>query len=160
MTKQEHKLKSMLNYFEVDLGGKKDEKMTKKEKQRFLDTFNQILDFYMLQEIMRKIKEKRQEEMSDDEEQDDFMLPPKELPKYDYDDSFEDEMMKNPENFFGNKKDKKDKEQNFNDPIDTDINKFLKWLTMILYTGDHSVIITEDKNGINIKLVKINKGKK
>lgn len=159
MTKQEHKLKSMLNYYEVDLKGKKDEKMSKKEKQRFLDTFNQILDFYMLQEIMRKIKEKRQEEMSDDE-QDDFMLPPKELPKYDEDDTFEDEMMKNPENFFGNKKDKKDKEQNFNDPIDTDINKFLKWLTMILYTGDHSVIITEDKNGINIKLVKINKGKK
>ncbi len=24
MTKQEHKLKSMLNYYEVDLGGKKD----------------------------------------------------------------------------------------------------------------------------------------
>jgi hypothetical protein len=30
----------------------------------------------------------------------------------------------------------------------------------LLYSGDHSVIITEDKTGINIKLVKINKGKK
>lgn len=156
MTKQEHKLKSMLNYYEVNMGGKKDEKMSKKDLEKFLDTFNQILDFYMLQDIMKKIKEKRQEEIDDAEEEMDFMMPPKELPK-DEDETFENEIMKNPEDFFGSKKDKK---QNFNDPIDTDINKFLKWLTMILYSGDHSVIITEDKNGINIKLVKINKGKK
>lgn len=158
MTKQEHKLKSMLNYYEVDLRGKKDEKMTKKELSRFLDNFNQIYDFYVLQEIMKKIKDKRKEEMGDDEN-DDFMMPPSELPKNDEDDTFEDEMLKNPEDFFG-KKNLKGKENNFNDPIDTDINKFLKWLTMILYSGDHSVIITEDKGGINIKLVKINKGKK
>jgi len=156
MTKQELKLKSMLNYYEVDMGGKKDEKMSKKELQRFLDTFNQILDFYMLQEIMKKIKENREKDIKDEEE-DDFMMPPSDLP-FSEEDKFEDEI-KNPENFFG-KKDLTDKNKNFNDPIDTDINKFLKWLTMILYTGDHSVIITEDKSGINIKLVKINKGKK
>jgi hypothetical protein len=155
MTKQEYKLKSMLNYYEVNMGGKKDEKMSKKELQRFLDTFNQILDFYMLQDIMKKIKEKRQEEMEDNEDKDDFLFPPSELPKNE-DETFEDEM-KNPESFFGSKK---DKEKNFNDPIDTDVNKFLKWLTMLLYSGDHTVIITEDKSGINIKLVKINKGKK
>ena len=50
MTKQELKLKSMLNYLEVDMNGKKDEKMSKKELTTFLDSFNQILDFYMLQE--------------------------------------------------------------------------------------------------------------
>jgi hypothetical protein len=154
MTKQEHKLKTMLNYYEVDLGGKKDEKMTKKELNRFLDNLNQIYDFYTLQDIMKKIKDKRKEELGDDEEKDDFMLPSK-----DEDDTFENEMMKNPEDFFG-KKELKGNDKNFNDPIDTDINKFLKWLTMVLYSGDHSVIITEDKNGINIRLVKINKGKK
>lgn len=154
MTKQEHKLKTMLNYYEVDLGGKKDEKMTKKELNRFLDNLNQIYDFYTLQEIMKKIKDKRKEELGDDEEKDDFMIPSK-----DEDDTFENEMMKNPEDFFG-KKELKGNDKNFNDPIDTDINKFLKWLTMVLYSGDHSVIITEDKNGINIRLVKINKGKK
>jgi hypothetical protein len=158
MTKQEHKLKSMLNYYEVNLTGGKDEKLSKKELNKFLDNFNQIYDFYTLEEIMRKIKEKRKEEMDMDEDQDDFMMPPSELSKSD-EDKFEDEMMKNPENFFG-KKDLKGKDKNFNDPIDTDVNKFLKWLTMLLYSGDHSVIITEDKNGINIKLVKINKGKK
>lgn len=156
MTKQEHKLKTMLNYYEVNLGGKKDEKMSKKALNRFLDSFNQIYDFYTLEEIMRKIKEKRKEDMGDEEERD-FMMPPPD--KTNSDDKFEDEMMKNPENFFG-KNDFKGNEKNFNDPIDTDIDKFLKWLTMILYSGDHSVIITEDKTGINIKLVKINKGKK
>jgi hypothetical protein len=155
MTKQERKLKSMLNYYEVDLGGKKDEKMSKKALSKFLDTFNQIYDFYTLQEIMKKIKDKRRDEMGDDDEQDDFMMPPKEEEK----DTFENEMMKNPEDYFS-KKDLNGKNKNFNDPIDTDINKFLKWLTMILYSGDHSVIITEDSSGINIKLVKINKGKK
>jgi hypothetical protein len=158
MTKQEHKLKSMLNYYEVDLRGGKDEKMTKKALSRFLDNFNQIYDFYVLQDIMKKIKDKRKEEMGD-EEDDDFMMPPSELPKNDEEDTFEDEMLKNPEDFFG-KKNLKGKDKNFNDPIDTDINKFLKWLTMLLYSGDHTVIITEDKSGINIKLVKINKGKK
>lgn len=158
MTKQEHKLKSMLNYYEVNMGGKKDEKMSKKQLSRFLDDLNQIYDFYTLEEIMRKIKEKRKEEMDGDDEKDDFMMPPSELPKNE-DENFEDEMMNSPENFFG-KKDFKGKDKNFNDPIDTDVNKFLKWLTMLLYSGDHTVIITEDKNGINIKLVKINKGKK
>ncbi len=158
MTKQEHKLKSMLNYYEVKMGGKKDEKMNKKSLSKFLDNFNQIYDFYTLEEIMRKIKEKRKDEMFGDEEDRDFMMPPKETPKSE-DEKFEDEIMKNPENFFG-KKDLKGKDKNFNDPIDTDINNFLKWLTMILYTGDHTVVITEDKNGINIKLIKINKGKK
>jgi len=158
MTKQEHKLKSMLNYLEVDMGGKKDEKMTKKELQRFLDSFNQILDFYMLQEIMKKIKENRQSQ-TDDEEKDDFMFPSKNDEFNDENDKFE-EHMKNPENFFGSGNPKNNSPKNWNDPIDTDINKFLKWLTMVLYSGDHSVIITEDKTGINIKLVKINKGKK
>ena len=155
MTKQEHKLKSMLNYYEVDLRGKKDEKMSKKELTRFLDTLNQVYDFYTLQEIMKKIKDKRKEEIGDDEEKDDFMMPPSDSEN----ETFENEMMKNPEDFFG-KKDLDSKNKNFNDPIDTDINKFLKWLTMLLYSGDHSVIITEDKTGINIRLVKINKGKK
>jgi hypothetical protein len=156
MTRKEHKLKSMLNYYEVDFQGKKDEKMTKKALSKFLDTFNHIYDFYTLQDIMKKIKDKRKDEIGDEgvEGDDDFIMPSK-----DEEDAFENNMMKNPENFFG-KTDSYDKNKNFNDPIDTDINKFLKWLTILLYSGDHSVIITEDKTCINIRLVKINKGKK
>ena len=60
------------------------------------------------------------------------------------------------------KKTENENDKSLSDPISTDINKFLKWLTLILYTGNHSVIISEDKNGIFIKLIKTNedKGKK
>jgi hypothetical protein len=153
MTKQEHKLKSMLNYYEVDLNGVKDEKMGKKELNKFLDKFNSFMDYYILQDIISKIKGQRneKEKFDDDEDEIDPMLKPKneqKRPKINVDDEkiFDDS---DSNGFDG-----------LNDPIDTDINKFLKWLTMILYSGDHSVIITEDKGGINIRLVKINKGKK
>ena len=38
MTKQEIKLKSMLNYYQIDLSGKKDEKLSKKDLDRFLQS--------------------------------------------------------------------------------------------------------------------------
>ena len=38
--------------------------------------------------------------------------------------------MKDPEDFFG-KKDLSGNNKNFNDPIDTDINKFLKWIKFV-----------------------------
>ena len=150
MTKQERRLQSMLNYFEVDLNGKKDEKLSKKELSSFLYKFNQMLDFQILQEILQKLKEKRDsgepDEFEDEDENEDYnqMIPPKK---------------NNTENFDFNSL-SNNKSDNLNNPIDGDINKFLKWLTLILYSGDHSVIITEDKGGINIRLVKINKGKK
>lgn len=156
MTKQEHKLKSMLNYYEVDLKGNKDEKMEKNELKKFLDKFNNIMDYYILQDIISKIKEKRQDKPKYEDEEDDeidSMLKPKDEqkpPKINIDDS---------DKLFGDELESETFD-NLNDPIDTDINKFLKWLTLVLYSGDHSVIITEDKNGIYIKLIKINKGKK
>jgi hypothetical protein len=153
MTKYEKKLKSMLNYFEIDLTGKKDEKLSGEKLNTYLNRFNQFMDYYILEEIIKNIKNTREntdfEEGDDIEEDDDPMLP-----------------KQNNKNNKNNKPSKNDisdddlESFDFNDPIDTDINKFLKWLTMTLYSGDHSVIITEDKTGINIKLVKINKGKK
>lgn len=154
MTKQEHKLKSMLNYYEVDLKGNKDEKMNKKDLNKFLDKFNHIMDYYVLQDIIAKIKGQREEEKTFDDEEIDPMLAPKDEkkpPKINIDDN---------DKLFGENDLDSGSLDNINDPVDADINKFLKWLTLVLYSGDHSVIITEDKNGINIKLVKINKGKK
>jgi hypothetical protein len=155
MTKQENKLKSMLNYYEVDLKGVKDEKMDKKDLNKFLDKFNQFMDYYILQDIISKIKSKRddKEKFEDDEEEIDPMLKPKDEqkpPKINVDD----------EKLFDDDEPDSSGFENLNDPIDTDINKFLKWLTLMLYSGDHSVIITEDSGGINIRLVKINRGKK
>ena len=41
MTKRELKIKSMLNYYQIDMGGNKDEKMNKTDKKKFLDVFNE-----------------------------------------------------------------------------------------------------------------------
>jgi len=153
MTKHEKKLKSMLNYFEVELTGVKDEKLSKDQLKNFLDRFNQFMDYYILEEIIKNIKKGRENKSDEndseyeDEEEDDPMLPKKNKNKNDdlkKDDSIGEEL----DSF------------DLNDPIATDINKFLRWLTLILYSGEHTVVITEDKNGINIKLIKINKGKK
>jgi hypothetical protein len=153
MTKYEKKLKSMLNYFEIDLTGKKDEKLSGEKLNTYLNRFNQFMDYYILEEIIKNIKNAR--ENTDFEEGDDI--------EEDYDPMLPKQNNKNNKNNKPSKNDISDDDLesfDFNDPIDTDINKFLKWLTMTLYSGDHSVIITEDKTGINIKLVKINKGKK
>ena len=154
MTKQERKLKHMLNYFEISSKGSKDEKLNKKEITKFLDTFWRMYDLLTVQEIVDKIKQKRKDETSlpfDNEDEDfneefneDSMFPSEE----DTDDTlFNKETKSNESN------------TNFNDPISTDINKFLRWLTLILYSGNHSVIISEDKSGMYIKLIKINKDK-
>jgi len=150
MTKQERKLKSMLNYFEVNLKGSKDEKLDKKELTNFLDKFWRMHDLLTVQEIVEKIKQKRKDEEPppfDDEEEDfsdDWMLPSKE---------------DNDDNIFNEEKKSNESDKNLSDPISTDINKFLRWLTIVLYSGNHSVIISEDKNGMYIKLIKINKDK-
>jgi hypothetical protein len=154
MTKQERKLKHMLNYFEISSKGSKDEKLNKKEITKFLDTFWRMYDLLTVQEIVDKIKQKRKDETPlpfDNEDEDfneefneDSMFPSEE----DTDDTlFNKETKSNESN------------TNFNDPISTDIHKFLRWLTLILYSGNHSVIISEDINGIFIKLIKIKKDK-
>jgi len=151
MTKQERKLKSMLNYFEVTLKGSKDEKLNKKELDTFIDKFWRIHDLLTVQDIIEKLKQKRKDEFpppsdEDAEEDEDWMLPPNEESEIDDD-------------FFGKVEPKKESKENLSDPISTDINKFLRWLTIVLYSGNHSVIISEDTSGIYIKLIKINKDK-
>ena len=154
MTKQERKLKSMLNYFHIDLKSVTDEKVSIKEKNKFIDKFNQIYDSLILQDIVEKIKQKRKDEMSspfdNDNEDENFSEDWSLSSEEDSYDSFDE------------KKTENENDKSLSDPISTDINKFLKWLTLILYTGNHSVIISEDKNGIFIKLIKTNedKGKK
>jgi len=155
MTKHEHKLKSMLDYFEIDLNGKKNEKMNDKQKTDFLEKFNQIYDFYILQDIIEKIKNERTDQNSDmfgddtDDDMDEF-LPKHSKPT----DKNKKDFYKSPDEF--------DNTNDFNsdDNFTTDANKFLKWLTMILLSGNHTIFLSEDKDGIYIKLVKINKGKK
>lgn len=159
MTKYEKKLVSMLNYYEVSVAkNKKDEKMSKKDLNRFLDRFNQHLDLYVLEDIIKKIKggDKGKTEKSEgNDNQEENPLKP-------FENNEEDEYFEE-QDFFLDKPEEKEKASSneiYDDKILTDINNFLKWLTFILFTGEYSVIVNDDGKTINIKLVRNQKGKK
>ena len=63
MTKQERKLKHMLNYFEISSKGSKDEKLNKKEITKFLDTFWRMYDLLTVQEIVTLYLIKKQNQI-------------------------------------------------------------------------------------------------
>lgn len=161
MTKYEKKLVSMLNYYEVDIAKtKKDEKMSKKDLNRFLDRFNQHLDYYMLEDIIKKIKEGNKGKTDtpksdeiDDEDTDSLGS---------FDNMDEDADFDEKDFFIDKPEESKDTPPNetYDDKILTDINNFIKWLTFILFTGEYTVIVNDDGKTIHIKLVRLNKGKK
>lgn len=141
-------MKSMLNYFEIDMHGTRDEKMTKKESTEFLDKFNAIYDSYMVEEIMKKIRgnqEPLQNEETDESED----------PFFDSLKSGDDDATSNENPFFNNMKPPFDfgSKQPFG--INPEIEKFLDWMTNLLYSADHKVVISEEGNITHIKLQKI-----
>lgn len=161
MTKQNRKVKSMLNYYQIDIGGTKSEKMTKKQKEEFLDRFNANYDAHTVQDILDKIRNK-------------FPDKTQEKPEDDMDMDMNDDM----EDIFRNLDDHRpiDDEEIENKMIPFDklpfdrwnhkpkqsqeIEDFINWISSVLYSADHKVIITEDGLTTNIKLVKIKGGKK
>ena len=58
MTSREKKMESMLNYFQIETGGTRDEKMTKKEKKEFLDKFNLNYETESVMDILNKLSDK------------------------------------------------------------------------------------------------------
>jgi hypothetical protein len=151
MTKRERQLKSMLNYFEIDMGGTRNEKMTKQDAKNFFDKFNSIYDGYTVEEIVKKIRDKQTDDIDNEEDKDPFF------------DSLKDEAdgksdtgdKQNP--FFNNFKPPFDfgsrQPQGLN--INPEIEKFLDWMTDLLYSADHKVVISEEGNITHIKLQKI-----
>jgi len=152
MINQNRKIKSMLNYYQIDIGGIKSEKMTKNKREEFLDRFNNNYDTYTLQDIMDKIRDK-------------FSDMPTANP--------EDEMdlsknMEDVDDIFGNLDDLApidDEEiENKINPFDKkqskEIDRFINWISSVLYSANHKVIITEDGLTTNIKLIKIKGGTK
>ena len=152
MTKHEKKLKSMLDYYEIDLKGKKTEKLSSKDLTRFIDKFNRNYDVNVISEIISKLKGEENHNPDDDDQVDYFL---------DNSDLEDDEINtnRNIDKPIENKN-LNDLSKNNNDPVDSDINNFLKWLTLVLYSADHTVSIASSAKSIIIKLVKIDKGKK
>lgn len=152
MTKHEKKLKSMLNYYEIDLKGKKSEKLSSKDLTRFIDKFNRNYDVNVISEIISKLKGEENHNPEDDDQVDYFLN----------NSDLEDDELNTDKNLDKpiENKNLNDLTKNNNDPVDSDINNFLKWLTLVLYSADHTVSIASSGKSIIIKLVKIDKGKK
>lgn len=141
----------MLNYYQIDLGGNKDEKMSKRKQKKFLDSINERYDSYVVQDILQKVRDNiknKLDEKKDEEgeERDNFL------------DSLSDIEPENEELFPPDMNASK-----FPLGMNPDIERFLNWLSSVLYSSDHKVIITEDDKGdTHIHLNKIQKkgGKK
>jgi hypothetical protein len=156
MTAREKKLKSMLNYYGIDMAPVKDEKMTKKDQKNFLDTFNRNYDTYAVQDILKKIKDKLKNNLDNPEENDDPFF--KNLNK-------EDE--ESGEHFPMDPNSKSDRRIGYNDPemqnfgfmdLNPEIEKFISWVSDLLYSADHKVVISEEGGNItHIRLEKIKK---
>ena len=118
MTKHEKKLKSMLNYYEIDLKGKKSEKLSSKDLTRFIDKFNRNYDVNVISEIISKLKGEENHNPEDDDQVDYFL---------DNSDLEDDELNtdKNLDKPIENKN-LNHLTKNNNDPVDNDINNFLK----------------------------------
>lgn len=145
MTKRERQLNSMLNYFEISTGGLKDETMTKAERKKFTDSINAAYDGAVIDELISKIKGKVDGEIPNEDQFFDGE------PEEDNSDFFPEDPSASLGDRHLNPKQKKSPE----------IEEFLNWLSGLLYSADHKVTVTTDKNGTTrIKMEQIKKGGK
>lgn len=152
MTKYEKKIKSMLSYYQIDMTGGKDEKMSKKDQKKFLDTLNTNYDTHTVQDMLSKIKDKlKDSRKEEDEESDDPFFDSLRDKNEDKDDLFPQDL-----NSLSNKKFDKNKLPFGMNP---EIEMFINWLSDLLYSADHKVIVRESDDGqtTNIELQKIKK---
>lgn len=158
MINGEKQLRSMLNYYQIDMNGSKDEKMSKREQKKFLDTLNGHYDAQTVQDILQKIRDKIKGNKPPEEESED--------PFFDSIKDQSDDEAQTPENpfpldmnaiskAFGNNSDG----VNLPFGLNPEIEKFIGWLSDLLYSADHKVIVRESDDGLttNIELQKIKK---
>ena len=158
MTNGEKQLRSMLNYYQIELGGNKDEKMSKREQKKFLDNLNSAYDAYAVQDILSKIKDKIKGNKPPEEESDD--------PFFDSIKGQSDDEPNAPENPFPLDMNSISKAfsnipNNGKMPfgMNPEIEMFINWLSDLLYSADHKVVVRESDDGLttNIELQKIKK---
>lgn len=158
MTKAEKQLKSMLSYYQIDMGGSKDEKLSKRDQKKFLDSLNTNYDAHTVQDIMSKIRDKIKDNKPQDEESDDTF--------FDSIKGKSDEELPSPENPFPLDMNSISKAfsnipNNGKMPfgMNPEIEMFINWISDLLYSADHKVVIKESEDGLitNIELQKIKK---
>lgn len=153
MTKHERQIKSMLNYYQIDMGGRRDEKMSKRDQKKFLDNLNASYDAHIVQDILSKIKDKIKGNNPKDEESED--------PFFDSIQGQSDEESNSPENPFPLDMNSISKAFGNKMPfgMNPEIEMFINWISDLLYSADHKVVIKESDDGLttNIELQKIKK---
>jgi len=158
MTKHERQIKSMLNYYQIDMGSGKDEKMSKTAQKKFLDNLNSAYDAQTVQDIFQKVRDKLKGNKPQDEESDD--------PFFDSIKGKSDEETPTPENPFP--LDMNSISKAFGDyskiggmpfGMNPEIEKFINWISDTLYSADHKVIIKESDDG-QITYIELQKIKK
>lgn len=148
----------MLSYYEIDFGGKRDEKMNKKDLQKFINTFNSNYDAQVIQDILGKIKDKfknRNQEENDDP----FFNSLDSIKNNENEDGTSDENQIDFPSLSTNSFGKGKLPFGLNPPfgMNPDIENFINWISDTLYSSDHKVIITEENGITNIRLEKIKK---
>jgi hypothetical protein len=146
----------MLEYYQIDMSGKRDEKLSTRDQKKFLDEFNQNYDTYAIQDILSKIKDKfKQNKPFEEEESDDPFFDKLKNETEDEDKQPPFPMDLNSRS--GRRIGIDDWKSSLN--INPDIENFINWLSDLLYSADHKVIIKESEDGqiTNIELHKIKK---
>lgn len=160
MTKYERQMKSMLSYYEIDFGGTRDEKMNKKDLQKFINTLNSNYDAQVVQDILSKIRDKFKNKPQD-EESDDPFFSSLDSARNEGDEGDETEN-RFPLDLNALSKGKGlSNKGNGKNPfgLNPEIEMFINWLSDLLYSADHKVVIRESEDGqtTNIELQKIKK---
>lgn len=153
MTKYERQMKSMLSYYEIDFAGTRDEKMNKKDLEKFINNFNSNYDAQVVQDILSKIKDKLKNNPQDEESDDPFFSS---LDSTNKEENESDKIFPLDLNSLSGRKLGFD---DFKSPfgMNPDIENFINWLSDTLYSSDHKVTITEENGITNIRLEKIKK---
>jgi hypothetical protein len=156
MTKREKQIESMLNYYGIQMSGDRDEKMTKKDQKNFLDRLNSNYDAHMVQDILSKISDKFKNKKDDfDEENDDPFFKNLNKDSGEFDNPFPMDPNSHSDRRIGYNDNEM---QNFGfGSLNPEIEKFIGWISDLLYSADHKVTITEEGGITNVRLEKIKK---
>lgn len=158
MTKHEKQIKSMLNYYQIDTGSDRDEKMSKREQKKFLDNLTESYDAQTVQDILQKVRDKLKGNKPQDEDSDD--------PFFDSIKGRDDEESNVPENPFPLDMNSISKAFGNIQPggknpfgLNPDIEMFINWISDLLYSADHKVVIKESEDGLttHIELQRLKK---
>jgi hypothetical protein len=156
MTKREKQIESMLNYYGIQMSGDRDEKMTKKDQKNFLDRLNSNYDAHTVQDILSKISDKFKNKKDDfDEENDDPFFKNLNKDSEEFDNPFPMDPNSHSDRRIGYNDNEM---QNFGfGSLNPEIEKFIGWISDLLYSADHKVTITEEGGITNVRLEKIKK---